>query len=179
MAHPNTHFFTLINASTHNERMSKNTIPSWILQCTCYLPRRKCTTQLHPDNVRFLGTPPNIKPPITPQRQPQNSDNGIHTIATTYSQKQWHPANLTKYDILQPLQTQHGWNILPPIINTTGISSIHNPTIKQPINLNRPQHWLNKLKEWFSQILIKYLTYVILNWRNSKRTIHRYNLTYI
>ena len=66
LAHPTTRYFTLINAGKLNKQTPDNTIPSCLLPCSCYLPRCKCPTQLHPDILCTLGATPMAKPSFSP-----------------------------------------------------------------------------------------------------------------
>lgn len=93
---------------------------------------------------------PSAKPPIV-----LNANLKIQIFEFTYCNDRFREATtsckLEKYDTLQPLLTQQGWNVLPPIIITATIKvSIHNPTIKHLINLKIPQYKINKLMEKIS-----------------------------
>ena len=71
---------------------------------------------------------------------------------------------LDKYAALQLLLTQQRWDVLPPIIITTGIrGNIHTQIIKNLQKLNMPNHKIHKLMETLSKIAIKYLKHIILN----------------
>lgn len=65
-AHLATRCFTLINVSSFNYRTLDKTIPSWLLPCSCYLPRCACPTKLQLDILRIIGAPPSTKPLLKP-----------------------------------------------------------------------------------------------------------------
>jgi hypothetical protein len=65
LAHPTTYCFTLINAGNIKDHKLDNTIPSWLLPCTCYLSRCKCLARLTPNILCILGAPPINKLPFT------------------------------------------------------------------------------------------------------------------
>ena len=66
IAIPSTCCFTLINTGKINSRFPKNTLPLWLLPCTCYLPICTCPTRLRPNILCFMGDPPTTKPPFSP-----------------------------------------------------------------------------------------------------------------
>jgi len=169
LAHPTTRCYTLINAGKFKDRTPDNTIPSWLLPCTCYLPRCKCPARLRPDILCILGTTPTAQPPFSP-----NPSLKIQIFEFTYCNDRFPQEattrKLEKYDILLPLLTQQGWAVLPQKIITAGIrGSIHTATTKSLLDLKIPNNKIQKLMETFSQISIRYLTHIILNKRKLEK----------
>lgn len=60
-----TRSFTLVNAKHFQNNTPINRIMSWLLPCTCHLPRCKCPTR-YPNVLCFLGTTPTNKLPLKP-----------------------------------------------------------------------------------------------------------------
>ena len=58
--------YTLTNAGTHNEIPQENTVPPWLLPCTCDAQRCHCNARLKPDIMCIIGHPYNRPPPETP-----------------------------------------------------------------------------------------------------------------
>lgn len=65
-AHPNTQCFTLINVGIHNDQSPNNIVSSWLLPCTCYVPKCNYPTCLHSDIPCPIGVPLYAKSPFTP-----------------------------------------------------------------------------------------------------------------
>jgi hypothetical protein len=61
-----TRHYTLMNAGTHNKIPQENTVPTWLLPCTCDTQRYHCNTRLKPNLLCIIGHPynhPHQKPP--------------------------------------------------------------------------------------------------------------------
>jgi hypothetical protein len=58
LAYFTTRCFTLINVCKIQDTPLDNTIPTWLLPCSCYLLRCKCLARLHPDILYLPGTTP-------------------------------------------------------------------------------------------------------------------------
>jgi transposase-like protein len=58
-----TRYYTLINAGNQNFRPQDNTIPQWLLQCTCPTTTCTCLARLRPDILCLLGAPTDIQTP--------------------------------------------------------------------------------------------------------------------
>lgn len=106
LTHPKTCYFTLKNASITPNRIPNNTIPSWLLLCTWYLPKYKCPSRLWPNTFCVLRSPTQSQTPLA-QSTPK-IPNLWHTAMTVST---WKPPTkkLNKYALLQPLLTQLGW----------------------------------------------------------------------
>ena len=117
LAHPTTHCFTLINAGKIKDHKPDNTTPSWLLPCTCYLPRCKCLARLTPNILCILEVPPINKLQFTP-----NPNLKVQIFEFMYCNDRF-PVEVTnrKRDNT-PFSThslfQLGWIVLPPIIIT-------------------------------------------------------------
>ena len=81
------------------------TIPSWLLPCTCYLPRYKCLARLRPNTLCILRAPPTYKPTFTP-----NPNLKVQIFESTYCNNRFlveaTNCKLDKYAILHPLLSQ-------------------------------------------------------------------------
>ena len=55
-----------MNAGTYNELPQDNTVPTWLLPCTCGNQRCHCNARLKPDILCILGHPYNHPPPEAP-----------------------------------------------------------------------------------------------------------------
>ena len=133
-----------------------------LLLCTCYLPRCKCLAKLWLDVLCLLGAPPIVKPSFTPS---PNLKVQIFKF-TYYNDRSLEPTHwkLDKYTILHLILSQLGWTTLSPtIIMATIQGTIHTTTTKHLQDLHIPNSKIHKLMKSFSQIAIKYLSYVILN----------------
>ena len=51
--------YTLMNAWTYNKIPQENTIPTWLLTCTCDTQRCHCNARLKPDILCIIGHPYN------------------------------------------------------------------------------------------------------------------------
>jgi hypothetical protein len=151
-------------------KTAHNTIPSWLLPCTCYLPRCKCPARLRLDILCILEAPPTNEPPFTP-----NPNLKVQIFEFTYCNNyRFHVEatnqKLDKHAILHPILSQLGWIVLPPIIIIAGIrGNSDTTTVKVLQDLQIPNSKIQKLMESFSQIAIRYLTHIILNIRELKK----------
>ena len=57
----------LMNAGTFNNNPPKNTIPTWLLPCTCNLQRCHCNARFKPDILCIKGLPYQANPPNNPE----------------------------------------------------------------------------------------------------------------
>ena len=58
-----TRHYIFMNACTYHELPQENTIPIWLLPCTCSTQRCHCNAMLKPDILCILGHPYNSPPP--------------------------------------------------------------------------------------------------------------------
>jgi hypothetical protein len=54
--------YALMNAGTYNERPQENTVPTWLLPCTCGTLRCHCNARFKPDILCVIGHPYNHPP---------------------------------------------------------------------------------------------------------------------
>ena len=65
-ANKNTRYYTLTNACINNNKSPDQTIPQWLLRCTCLQPPCLCLAKLRPDILCLLGPLNNTPTQITP-----------------------------------------------------------------------------------------------------------------
>jgi hypothetical protein len=164
-ANKHTRYYTLTNAGTHNNISQEQTIPEWLLKCTCPQTRCQCHAILKPDILCVIGAPNNNTTPLTPSH--------IHTIQLiefTHCHDRFPEQACThkhdKYDPLINNIRSKGWKTNPLITITAGVrGAIHEHSINQLINLKIPKANVKNLMKNIHQNAIKYLTYLVLNKR--------------
>ena len=162
-----TRYYTLINAGNQNSRPQDNTIPQWLLQCTCPTIPCTCLAKLRPNILCILGAPIIANPPPPPNANPIKN----HTLHWSHLLP-WQFPNTThnekaaKYNRLIHALRTTGWQVNPLIITTTGVrGAIHEQPIKDLEKLKIPKNKIKTLMKHLQQIAIKHLTYLILNKR--------------
>ena len=55
--------FTLMNVGTFNDNPQENTVPNWLLPCTCGTQRCQCNSRFRPDILCVKGLPYQNEPP--------------------------------------------------------------------------------------------------------------------
>jgi hypothetical protein len=124
----------------------------------CYLPRCQCPAKLSPYMVCIIGDPP-----PTPRRH-STYDNETFLTEATYQ-------NFNKYAFLQPLLSQQGWEVVPPIIITTDIKGpAHTPSVKQLHELHIPTH---NIHTWKNDHKLQYNTSHISTSRKENQEINK------
>ena len=119
-----------MNVGLFNDNPPENTIPPWLLPCTCGLQRCHCNARFKPDIICVKGLPYQANPPTIPE------DNfKIQFIEFTYCNDRFPPETITrKTEKYQPLIdniTNRGWNVEPLIVITTGArATLHIPSMK-------------------------------------------------
>ena len=108
-----------MNAGTFNNNPPKNTVPPWLLPCTCGLQRCHCNARFKPDIICIKGLLHQANPPTTLE------DNlKIQFIEFIYSSDRFSPKAITKrtekYQALIDNITNKGWNVEPLIVITIG-----------------------------------------------------------
>lgn len=107
LARPTTRCFALINVGHIKDKLQGNVIPSWLLPCSCYLPRCSCLAIFCPDMVCLLGTTLSEKPSFAPQPNLK-----VELIGFTYRTDRFSQIvtsrTLEKYVTLQHASTQQG-----------------------------------------------------------------------
>ena len=63
---PSTRCYTLMNAGTYMNSPPDNTVPSWLIQCSCNTPRCQCNARFRSDLLCVQGIPYKGTPPTKP-----------------------------------------------------------------------------------------------------------------
>jgi hypothetical protein len=120
-----------MNAGTFNNNPQENTVPAWLLPCTCRQHRCHCNTRFKPDLLCIKGLPHQNTPPTHP------TDNlTVQFIEFTYTNDKFPQETITskihKYQPLIDDIAQKGWKIDPLIVVTAGArGTTHAPSMKQ------------------------------------------------
>jgi hypothetical protein len=86
--HKTSRCYTLMNAGTYNSEAPQNTVPPWLLKCTCINIRCRCLARLKPDLLCVQGLPYQSQPPTAP-------DLTIQLIEFTYCNDRFSPETIT------------------------------------------------------------------------------------
>ena len=122
--------YTLMNAGTHNELPQENTLPTWLLPCTCGAQRCHYNARLKPDILCVIGHPYNHPPPKT--LAPKLT---IQFIEFTYCNDRFATKALnrktTKYQpLINDIRTK-GWKLaLLIVLAARARATTHIPSIK-------------------------------------------------
>jgi hypothetical protein len=119
-----------MNASNFNNNPQENTVPNWLLPCTCGTQRCHCNSRFRPDILcikvlSYQNDPPtNIDQNLT-----------IQFIEFTYCNDRFSPDKLevkvNKYKPLIENIAARGWEIDPLIVITAGTrAATHIPSMK-------------------------------------------------
>jgi AraC-like DNA-binding protein len=120
-----------MNAWTFNNNPQENTVPTWLLPCTCEQQRCYCNAKFKPDLLYIKELPHQSTPP------PHPIDNlTVQFIEFTYTNDRFLQYTINnKIQEYQPLIndiTQQGWKIYPLIVITAGArGTTHTPSMKQ------------------------------------------------
>ena len=122
--------YTRMNARTFNGNPPENTVPSWLLPCTCGLQRCHCNARFKPNIICVKGLPYQANSPTTLENNLK-----IQFIEFTYCNDRFSSEAITrKIEKYQPLIdniTNIGWNVEPLIVITAGArATTHTPSIK-------------------------------------------------
>jgi hypothetical protein len=119
-----------MNAGTFNNYPQENTVPNWLLPCTCGTQRCHCNARFRPDILCIKGLPYQNEPPT-------NIDQNltIQFIEFTYCNDKFSPETLkakaNKYKPLIEIIIARGWKIDPLIVITTcATAATHTPSMK-------------------------------------------------
>ena len=108
-----------MNAGTYNELPQENTVPTWLLSCTCDTQRCYCNARLNPGIICLLGHPYNSPPPGAP-----TPTIIIQIIEFTYCNDRFsaetRERKITKYQPLINNIIARGWNVAPLIVIASG-----------------------------------------------------------
>ena len=143
--------YILMNAGTFNNNPQENTVPPWLLPCTCRQPRCQCNARLKPDLLCIKGLPYQNSPPPNPVdnspriREPTHqstppllpTDNlTIQLIEFTYTNDRFSQdiinKKIHKYQPLINDITQQGWKVDPLLVIAAGArGTTHIPSKEQ------------------------------------------------
>ena len=164
-ANKHTRFFTRVNAGSINNQPQEQTVPEWLLQCTCSQTPCLCHAKLKPDILCMIGAPNYITPPISP-----SPSHIVQFIEFTYCHDRFPEQAIarkhSKYDPLNHAIHNNGWKTNPIITITAGVrGAIHEHSIQKLTDMKIPKPNIKKLMKDIHQNAIKYLTYLVLNKR--------------
>jgi hypothetical protein len=123
--------YTLMNAGTFNNNPQENTVPVWLLPCTCEQQRCHCNSRFKPDLLCIKGLPHQSTPPS------HTTDNlTVQFIEFTYTNDRFTQDTINnktqKYQPLISDITQKGWKVDPLIVIVAGArGTTHAPSMKQ------------------------------------------------
>jgi hypothetical protein len=155
-----------MNAGTFNNNLQENTVPTWLLPCTCTQRRCHCNARLKPDILCIKELPHQNIPPTHP-----TNNLTAQFIEFTYTNDNFSQDTINnKIQKYQPLIndiTRQGWKIDPLMVITAGArGTTHAPSMKQleqtfkiPENLTK-----NAFKE-INNIAIQYASSILLHKR--------------
>jgi hypothetical protein len=126
-----TRHYILMNAGTYNDSPPENTVPPWLLPCTCDTQRCHCNARLKPDILCVLGQPYNSPPPEVP-----TPITTIQFIEFTYCNdrvsSETTERKITKYQPLINDILARGWNVAPLIVLALGArATTHIPSMNE------------------------------------------------
>ena len=119
-----------MNVGTFNGNPPENTVPPWLLPCTCGLQRCHCNARFKLDITCIKGLPYQANSSTTTE-----NDLKIQFIEFAYCNDRFSPETITcKTEKYQPLIdniTNRGWNVESLIVITAGAkATTHTPSIK-------------------------------------------------
>jgi hypothetical protein len=167
-------YYTLTNAGNTNNNIQEQTVPYWLIECTCPQTRCQCHAKLRPNILCILGVPNHIPTPLAPSHTKI-----IQFIEFTYCHDRFPKHAITqkhaKYDPLINTIQSKGQKMNPLITITAGVrGAIHEQSIKKLEDLNIPKTSIKSLMKSIHQNAINYLTYLVLNKRkldNKQNTV--------
>jgi hypothetical protein len=153
-----------MNVGYFNTNPPENTVPQWLLLCTCSIPRCQCNSRLRPNLLCVHGLPSLNNPPT-------NIDAllTIQFIEFTFTNDRYPEdkinAKIAKYQpLLDDIQIL-GWNVAPLIVISAGVrGTTHIP----PVQILHTTYKLKKslIKNTLiniNTIAIQHLTSIILH----------------
>ena len=158
--------FILMNAGTFNDKPLENTVPNWLLPCTCGAQRCHCNSRFRPDILCVKGLPYQNDPPtgIDPNLT-------IQFIEFTYCNDRFSPETLeaknNKYNPLIASIIAKGWKVDPLIVITSGArATTHIPSMKLLVdNFNIPMTTIKNTFKNINAIAIQYAMSILLHKR--------------
>ena len=83
----NSRCYIRMNAGTFNENPRENTVPPWLLLCTCGLQRCHCNARLKPDIICVKRLPYQANSPTTPENNLKIQLLNLHIVMIDFDQK--------------------------------------------------------------------------------------------
>jgi hypothetical protein len=157
--------FILVNAGKSDGQIQENTVPNWLLPCSCnnQTQRCQCNAKLRPDILCICNHPNNAEPPKEP-----NHTLTVQFIEFTYCNDRYSLDKIQektdKYlGLINDIKAR-GWNVDPLITLTTGArGSTHKNTIselKRAYSL--PNNIIEPMVSQLNIIAIKYAMNILL-----------------
>jgi hypothetical protein len=120
-----------MNAGTYNDHPPENTVPTWLLPCTCDTHGCHCNARLKPDILCVLGHPYNSPPPAGP-----TPTTTIQFIEFTYCNDRFSvdtiARKITKYQPLVNDISARGWKIAPLLVLASSArATTHIPSMNE------------------------------------------------
>jgi hypothetical protein len=119
------------NACNTNNNNQEQTVPEWLMECTCPQTRCQCHARLRPNILCIIGVPNHTSTPLLPSHTKT-----IQFIEFTYCHDRFLEHAITqkhtKYDPLINAIQSKGWKMNPLITITSGVrGAIHEQSIKK------------------------------------------------
>ena len=155
-----------MNVGKFNNHPQENTVPTWLLPCTCRQQRCQCNARLKPDLLCIKNLPHQSTPP----RFPTNNLT-VQFIEFTYTNDRFSQDTINnkiqKYQPLIDSITQHGWKVDPLIVISAGArGTTHIPSKKQIETIFQiPETSINHTFKEINTIAIQYASSILLHKR--------------
>ena len=180
-ANKHTKYYTLTNAGTSNNNRQEQTVPEWLIECTCTQTKCQCHAKHRPNILCYFGASNHTSTPLLP-----SNAHTIQFMEFTYCHDRFPEQAITqqqaKYDPLINAIQNKRWKVNPLITITAGVrGAIHEQPIHKIDELNIPKTIIKNLMKNIHQNAIKYLTYIVLNKRkldNKQPPLHLPNSGY-
>ena len=162
--------YVLMNAGTYKELPQENTIPTWLLPCTCGTQRCHYNARLKPNILCIIGHPYNSPPPNEP-----TPEITIQFIEFTYCNVRFSvETNEWKNAQYQPLINNiitKWWNVAPLIVLELGAkATIHIPSMKKlEIKLKLPTLQIKNTFKQINIIAIQYAHLILIHKRRLEK----------
>jgi hypothetical protein len=154
-----------MNVGTFNNTPQENTVPNWLLPCTCSTQRCHCNSRFRPDILCVRGLPYQTVP------SPTNIDPNltIQFIEFTYCNDRFSPETLeAKNNSYRPLIDSiaaRGWKVNPLIVIIAGArATTHIPSMKAlESTFKIPMPTIKNTFKNINTIAIKYAMSILLH----------------
>ena len=151
--------FILVNAGKSDRQTQENTVPNWLLPCSCnnQTQRCQCNAKLRPDILCIRNHPYNAEPPQGP-----TTSCTVQFIEFTYCNDRYSPDKIKekteKYLGLINNIKARGWNVDPLITLTVGARGITNKNTISKLQriFSLPKNIIEPLVSQLNIIAIKY-----------------------